>query len=493
MDRKVIIAGAGIGDKENLTLKVQRALKEADTIIYDRLLNQRILDDYRDKELIYAGKKKDKHTLSQDEINKLMVEKYKQGKRVLRLKGGDPYTFARGSEEALYLRENGIGFEVYPGLSAGSVALNAGGIPQTHRNLAESVTYITGHRQEGFKDSFKVYAKLHGTLVFYMGLSNIEKIVNDLLEGGLKADTPIGIISNGGYNNQKVFISSLGKVLREMEGEEFFSPSLIVVGEVLDLAPSLNYFEDRIFYKKNVLVTRSFEESLLLSDKLTRLGANVINAPTFRIKFKNLDLLEKDIDNFAYDYLIFTSVNSVRMFFKTLLKKYDIRKLGQVKIASVGVRCKEVIESYNLKVDYYSREGVAEKLYEKLFSLMKKDDRVYLAHSNLTRPYIIKALEERANLTQRVIYDNEIIREKVAYDGPIDAALFMSSSSVNNFIEVYGKDALAKADIFSIGHITTKTLKDHGFKQIHQADIASSKSLLEKMEEYYENEKNKKF
>ncbi|MDO5027164.1 MAG: uroporphyrinogen-III C-methyltransferase [Tissierellia bacterium] len=491
MNKKVIIAGAGIGDKENMTLKVYRALKDCDTIIYDRLLNTDIIDEFiGHKELIYVGKSSKHHTLKQDEINELMVEKFKEGKKIVRLKGGDPYTFARGSEEALYLLENNIPFEVYPGLTAGSVALNAAGIPQTHRNLSTSVTYITGHRQNNQEVSFCKYANISGTLVFYMGLSNIEKIVKDLLEGGQDPNTDLAIISNGGYNNQKVFKTKLDSALDEVKKEDFPSPSLIVVGQVVGLRAYLNYFEKKILFNKNVLITRSFKESLLLSQNLKKLGANVINAPTFSINFKNLDLLEKDIDKFDYDYLIFTSVNSVRIFFKTLLNKYDIRKIGRAKIAAVGSKCKEVIESYNLKVDYYSREGVAEKLYEKLFSIMKKEDKVYLPHSNLTRDYILDELDKKASLTQRIVYDNTIIRDRVNFQGPIDAALFMSSSSVDNFIEVYGIETLYGADIFSIGNITSQTLKKHGITDIIQSDIASSVSLLEKMEEYYENEKN---
>ncbi|MDO5018620.1 MAG: uroporphyrinogen-III C-methyltransferase [Lagierella massiliensis] len=491
MNRKVIIAGAGIGDKENITLKVYKALQDSDTIIYDRLLNKDILNEFiGQKELIYVGKKAKNHTLSQEEINELMVGKYNEGKKIVRLKGGDPYTFARGSEEAIFLKKRGVPFEVYPGLSAGSVALNTAGIPQTHRNLSTSVTYITGHRQNNKEDFFEKYAEIPGTLIFYMGLSNIERIVQDLLLGGKDPNTDIAIISRGGYNNQKFFKSKLNRVLEDIKGEKFPSPTIIVIGKVISLREELNYFENRVLFNKNVLITRSFKESLLLSDSLIKLGANVINAPTFSINFKNLDLLSKDIDGFDYDYLIFTSVNSVRIFFKILLEKYDIRKIGKARIVAIGSKCKEVIETYNLKVDYYSREGVAEKLYEKLFLIMKKEDRVYLPHSNLSRDFIIEELAKHSTLTHRIVYDNEIIREKVDFEGPIDAALFMSSSSVHNFIEVYGKKALIDADIFSIGNITTQTLKKYGIKNINQSEIASSASLLEKMEKYYENEKN---
>ncbi|MDY6019674.1 MAG: uroporphyrinogen-III synthase, partial [Anaerococcus sp.] len=286
------------------------------------------------------------------------------------------------------------------------------------------------------------------------------------------------------------FKTKINRVLFDIKNKEFLSPTLIVVGKTIGLSDDLNYFERRPLFNKNVLITRSFKDSLILSERLKNLGANVINAPTFTIEPINLDILEKDIDNFSYDYLIFTSVNSVRIFFETLLKKYDIRKIGNVKIAAIGSKCKEVIEKYNLKVSFYSREGVAEKLYEKLFSIMRKEDRVYLPHSSLTRAYIIKKMKEKSNLRELTIYDNKIVREKVKFRGKIDLALFMSSSSVNNFIEVYGKEALDGAKIFSIGNITTQTLKNKGIGEILQADIASSESLLERIEEYYEDEKN---
>lgn len=491
MKSKVIIVGAGIGDKDNITVKAKKALENADVIVYDRLINYDIIREFEGKkELYYVGKKASHHTMAQEDINKLMVKMANEGKNLVRLKGGDPYIFARGSEEALFLKENGVDFEVYPGLTAATVCLNSAGIPQTHRNISQSVTYITGHRENDEDQSFEKYGKYDGTLVFYMGLKNLDRIINDLLAGGMERDTDIAIISKGGYNNQKVFKSKINKILSEIRQEDFPSPTIIVIGKTIALSDKLNYFENRLLFNKNILITRSLEESFELSQNLTELGANVVNIPTFSIKYKNLDILEEQIDNFDYDYLIFTSTNSVRIFFKTLLKKHDIRKIGNVKIAAIGLKTKRVIESFNLKVDYYSKEGVAEKLYDRLFSIIKKEDKVYLPHSNLTRPYIIDRLREKSTLRDLEIYDNKIIKEKVNFDEKLDAALFMSSSSVNNFIEVYGKDALKDVKIFSIGAITSQTLKDHGFNDVIQPKIASSENLLEEVEKYYENEKN---
>lgn len=198
MNPKVILAGAGIGSPKNLTIQVKESLDNADIIIYDRLLNPAIIDPYREsKELYYVGKKAGDHTLTQDEINELIVESAKSGKKVVRLKGGDPYIFGRGSEEALFLLEHGIEFEVLPGVTAGVVALMDAGIPATHRDISTSVSFITGHRKTGVVGEFTSYGSLEGTLVFYMGLNNLPLIIPDLIEGGIDPKKPVAIISRG--------------------------------------------------------------------------------------------------------------------------------------------------------------------------------------------------------------------------------------------------------------------------------------------------------
>ncbi|EEB36697.1 uroporphyrinogen-III C-methyltransferase [Anaerococcus hydrogenalis DSM 7454] len=285
------------------------------------------------------GKSMGDHVLSQDDINKLMVDKAKTGKKVVRLKGGDPYVFGRGSEEALFIKENGLEFETLPGLTSGIVCLNTAGIPASHRNMATSISFITGHRSENQNEDFKKYAKLPGTLVFYMGLKNLPNIIKDLIAGGIKKDKKIAIISNGSSPKQKVYTSTVEKVLEEIDLEKIKRPAIIVVSDTVGLREYLNYFENKNFGKK-IALTRDYESTIKDKEKLEDLGFDVKIVPTIKILEKNTDLLEEKFKDFSYDYLVFTSKNAVKIFFDKLIENHDIRDIGKVKIAAIGEKPK---------------------------------------------------------------------------------------------------------------------------------------------------------
>lgn len=277
----VKIVGAGIGPADLITCRAKKALDTADVIIYDRLLNPSLLSPYLDtKELHYVGKAASNHHLSQDKINELIIEKAKKGNIVVRLKGGDPYIFGRGGEEAEFCVENGIPFEIIPGVTSGVVSLMYAGIPATHRDAATSISFITGHRKKGVAGDFKKYANLDGTLVFYMGLNNLSLIVNDLLEGGMSPSKPAAVIMNGAYPNQRVFTSTLDEIVEGIDGLGFQSPSLIVVGDVIRYRDILNFYEKKSLFGKNIVVTRARKQASKLVESLLSLGANVIEAPT---------------------------------------------------------------------------------------------------------------------------------------------------------------------------------------------------------------------
>lgn len=486
--KKIILAGAGIGAADNITLAVKKALDQADVIIYDRLLNQEILEPYKNKGLYYVGKSMGDHVLSQDEINKLMVDLAKTGKKVVRLKGGDPYVFGRGSEEALFIKENGLEFETLSGLTSGIVCLNTAGIPPTHRDIATSISFITGHRSKDKNEDFKKYAKLPGSLVFYMGLKNLPNIIKDLIDGGMKKDKKIAIISNGSSPKQKVYTSTIEKVLEEIDIEKIKRPAIIVISDTIGLREYLNYFENENFSRK-IALTRDYESGINDKKKLEVMGFDVKIIPTIKIVEKNLDILEEKFKDFSYDYLVFTSKNAAKIFFDKLIENHDIRDIGKVKIAAIGDRTKKEIEKYNLKVDIVPRNFVGENLLDEMGKFVKKDDKIFFPHSNLSRKKIIYGLDNIGILDEVEIYDN-IKEEKLDQDLDFDEIIFTSSSCVNNFVEIYGKEALLNKKIYSIGQITTKTIKNHGLEVYKESKKQSMDSLIEKIGENYEDEKN---
>ncbi|MFR7764571.1 MAG: hydroxymethylbilane synthase [Anaerococcus obesiensis] len=486
--KKIILAGAGIGPADNITIAVKKALDQADVIIYDRLLNQEILEPYKNKDLYYVGKSMGDHVLSQDEINKLMVDLAKSGKKVVRLKGGDPYVFGRGSEEALFIKENGLEFETLPGLTSGIVCLNTAGIPPTHRDISTSISFITGHRSKNKNEDFKKYAKLPGSLVFYMGLKNLPNIIKDLIDGGMKKDKKIAIISNGSSPKQKVYTSTIEKVLEEIDLEKIKRPAIIVISDTIGLREYLNYFENKNFGRK-IALTRDYESGIKDKKKLEVMGFDVKIIPTIKIVEKNLDILEEKFKDFSYDYLVFTSKNAVKIFFDNLIENHDIRDIGKVKIVAIGEKTKKEIEKYNLKVDIVPRNFVGENLLDEMGKYVKKDDKIFFPHSNLSRKKIIDGLDNIGILDEVEIYDN-IKEEKLDRDFDFDEIIFTSSSCVNNFVEIYGKEALNNKKIYSIGQITTKTIENHGLEVYKESNKQSMDFLMEKIGENHEDEKN---
>jgi uroporphyrinogen-III C-methyltransferase len=481
---KVILAGAGIGSADNITLAVKKALDEADVIIYDRLLNKNIIMPYlNSKETYYVGKSIDKHTLSQEDINKLLVDKAKEGKKVVRLKGGDPYIFARGGEEALYLSENGLDFEVLPGLTSGTVCLNTAGIVPTFRDISTSISFITGHREKSKPSNFSQYAKLDGTLVFYMGLKNLENIVYDLIRGGIDQKKPLAIISNGASGDQEVYTSTIGQVLNEVNLYKVRTPSIIVIGDTVSLRRNLNYFEQKTLFGKTIALTRDLANSLILANHIEALGGKALILPTIKINPINQEKLEKDIKNFDYDYLVFTSVNAVRIFFDKFIGLRDIRDLAGVKIAAIGEKTKEEIEKYYLKVNIVPEKYQGEFLVKKLGSYLNKESKVYFPHSNLSRKEVADSIKSISNLTELAIYENIIPEEAFEIDEKIDAIMFSSSSTVDNFICMYGKNILEDTQIYSIGDITTQVIESYGLKVYKQADKSTIASLIELIKE----------
>lgn len=489
---KVYLVGAGIGSHENITVKGRKVLHSADVVIHDRLMNMQLLRELPPYvELIDVGKEASNHRLSQEEIHRLLIQKANEGKKVVRLKGGDPYVFGRGGEEGEVLYDNGIDFEVIPGITAGVAGLCYAGIPITHRDFASSLHFITGHRREhAEKLDYETYAKLDGTLVFYMGLGNLDKIVKGLLHSGKQSETPVAVISRGGYSNQKVICSTLGEIIDVTSGnDDLGSPSLIVVGEVVRLREKLNFFEKKPLFGKRVVVTRSLQQASTLTAGLIELGAQVIEMPAIKIASKNIGLLQMKIDRLEeYTHLMFTSKNGVEIFMRELFRKRDARSLHGIKLCAIGSGTRKALLSYGLRTDIMPTTYVAESLFEELEKHISSESKILFPGASMSRDYLKQKLEEICTVDEVKIYDTMIeepceeVIEEVLRNKP-DYITFTSSSTVKNTITLLGDkvgDVLSngKTKIISIGPITSKTVIESGYEVYAEAQKHDIESLI---------------
>ncbi|MGI6226566.1 MAG: uroporphyrinogen-III C-methyltransferase, partial [Peptococcales bacterium] len=344
---KVFLIGAGPGDVKLITIKGLECIKVADVIVYDRLANPRLLTYKKSTaRLIYVGKSPDRHTLTQDEINRVLVEEASKGQIIARLKGGDPFVFGRGGEEAEVLLEAGIPFEIVPGITSAISVPAYAGIPVTHRDFTSTLTIITGH-EDPTKDETNInWQRLGqdpGTLIFLMGVGNLEKIVGQLTAHGKPQNTPIALIRWGTRPEQEVVIGTLENIVEEVKKAGLKSPAIIIVGDVVKLREKLKWFENKPLFGKRVLVTRSREQASSLSEKIEELGGEAWEYPTIEIvePLDNKPLEDALYNAHRYDWIIFTSVNAVKAFFRQLTNlKIDIRKLTNVKFCAIGPKTK---------------------------------------------------------------------------------------------------------------------------------------------------------
>ena len=353
MKGKVYLVGAGPGDYKLLTLKGLECIKKADVIVYDRLANSNYLKEAKSNcEFIYVGKASSNHTLPQEDINRVIADKAKEGKIVTRLKGGDPYVFGRGGEEGQLLKEEGIDFEVIPGITSAIGGLCYAGIPITHRDHASSFHVVTGHLRDDYKENpeinWNALANIRGTIVFLMGVANLKKISENLIKEGKSKDTPVALISWATRYNQRVITSTLEDVYETAVRENVKPPTLIAVGSVVELRDTLNFFEKKPLFGKNIMVTRSRTQSSSIVEKIMDLGGNPIEIPTIKIeKIENNTELENEINNIRdYTYLVLTSKNAVEIFFDKLEEmNLDTRALANLKVCAIGSATAKEIKS----------------------------------------------------------------------------------------------------------------------------------------------------
>lgn len=495
MKGKVYLVGAGPGDFKLITIRGLELIRKADLIVYDRLANSKLLDEAsKTCELIYVGKKSNQHTMLQEDINSLLVESAKCGKMVVRLKGGDPYVFGRGGEEGIELEKASIEFEVVPGISSSIGGLAYAGIPITHRNIATSFHVFTGHfESEGKEHPWESIVNLNGTLVFLMGMKNLEKIVNRLMEHNMSADMPVAIVNWATRTNQKVATGTLESIVAIVEKEQLKAPSLIIIGKVVNLRETLNFFEKRALYGKKILVTRARAQSSILVQKLTDLGAEVFEYPSIKISEINPNpILEKSISNISkYSYIVFTSVNGVSIFFDKLIKSgKDTRSLFNSKIIAIGKATDKALKSNGINADWMPENYDGDSLIEGLKKLLNKDDCVLVPRGKGGRENLINSINEICSVEEIITYEsiieesntkelNEVVREEA-----IDYITFTSGSTVRFFMDKLdeaNKIKVKSIDCVSIGPITSKILESYEMKFCDQAQTYTIDGIIDRL------------
>ncbi|MCL4557916.1 MAG: uroporphyrinogen-III C-methyltransferase [Deltaproteobacteria bacterium] len=496
---KVYIAGAGPGDPELLTLKVINRIKAADVIVYDHLIDRDVLRYARQSvELIYAGKMAGEHLKSQDEINGILIEKALAGHTVLRLKGGDPFLFGRGGEEALALAEEGIDFEIVSGVSSINAVPLYAGIPLTHRGLSSSVVVITGHRHtEGGMDehNWDAIAKID-TIVVLMGVAQIKQIALKLVDNGREMNDTVGVIRWGTTPVQSSYVCTLKDIIEENH-RPFATPALIIIGRVVGLHKKLNWFERLPLFGRRVLVTRAEKDSGPLKQSLEMLGAFVIEQPTIEIvapdDYAPLDAALDELG--SYDTIIFTSANAVKRFMDRLWSSgRDIRSMGTARILAIGPRTAKSIEDLKIRVSQVPEEFRAEGLVDMLEGRVQ-GERILIPRAAEARTVLIDGLRKMgAEVNVVPVYKTiraEVNQDMLPYikDG-VDLAVFTSSSTVKNFFEMFGGNAfkiLERADIACIGPITAKTVGEMGLEVSIQAPSYTVESLVREIGLFYGN------
>ena len=493
------LTGVGPGDLGLVTLKARSVIGTADVVVYDYLCNQEILAwAPKTAELIYAGKKEGTHTILQEEINALLIEKTKAGKRVVRIKGGDPLLFGRGGEEAEALVHARLPFEIIPGVSSAFAVPAYAGIPVTHREHSSQLTVFTGHEDTKKQNPAVDYASLvkqPGTKVMLMGVKRLEEIASAMLANGADPKMPVALIRWGTTPRQRTVRGPLSEIARIVREEEFTAPAVAVFGEVVSLRDKLNWFETKPLFGKRIVVTRARQQAGELTGQLAALGADVYELPTIRIEPPR-DLLEFGQmvqDAHSYDWLVFTSPNGVSAFFEMFFKIYDdTREIGGVRIAAVGPATAARVREFHLHVDLQPEQSVAEGVI-----------RAFVKEGSVENQKILLARADKGRdlLPVELTKMGAIVDEAIAYrtlpetDGAgiarfreegADLITFASSSSVENFmaLELTLPQGLRTA---SIGPATSKTMGALGLQVDIEAKHHDLPGLVAAIRNYYGN------
>lgn len=501
---RVYLVGAGPGDIGLLTIKGMKCIQKADVVIYDFHLNAQVLNYINhDAEFIYAGKRGGHHTMTQDEINRVLIEKAMEGKVVCRLKGGDPFVFGRGGEEAEELVKNNIEFEVVPGVSSAVAAPAYAGIPITHRLYSSSFAVIPGYEDTTKDESAIDWARLAtgvGTLIFLMAVKNIDVLVKKLIENGRDPETPVAVIRWGTRPEQKTIVGTLDNIVGLVREKDIRPPAVMVVGEVVRLRETLKWYEKKPMFGHRVLVTREHSEGF---EPLEELGAEIIEFPTIEIAPpENYNELDAAIDKIeTYNWLIFTSGNGIKYFIKRFIERdNDIRDLKGIRICAIGTKTAAEIKKYGIKVDLmpdeFNAEGLISAVVQKCRFILRSAAENGSAEVTSALPsFSASELKGMKFLLPRAEKAREIFPEKVRElggeidvpvtyraikpeihgkrlkrflkEGRISIATFTSAATFNNFREIIGEDAdelLRDVAIAVIGPVTARAVEKAGLR-----------------------------
>lgn len=504
---KVYLVGAGPGDPGLITVRGKCLLERAEVVVYDYLASKKLLKHApEDAELIYVGKKGGvKHTHTQEEINQMLVDHALAGKMVVRLKGGDPFIFGRGGEEIEKLYAAGVSFEVVPGVTSATAAATYAGIPITHRDYTASVAFLTGHEDPTKETSNIHWEKLAtgpGTLVVYMGIKNLPVIVENLIKYGRDPKTPVAVVRWASTPEQRSVVGTLETITEVVKDAGITPPSLIIVGEVVNLRDTIDWYEKRPLFGKRIVVTRTREQASELVSGLEEYGANCLEHSTINIEpVESYDDFDEELERLKeYHWILFTSLNSVKYFFKRLYEKgMDARDLKGPDVAAVGKSTADLLLNYGVNADLIPSIFTGEGLAESLLDQGVEGRNILIPRALQAREILPETLRGAgAQVTVTPIYQNSPVegdRESLRAEfteNRVDMITFTSSSTVRNFlrlIDAEDKDELVEllsgVKIAAIGPITAKTVTDNGLEVHVQPDQFTISDLVESIVDYY--------
>lgn len=509
---KVYLVGAGPGDPGLITVRGKRLLQKAEVIFYDYLASTKLLKHVpSDAEFIYVGKKGGvKHTHTQEEINQMLVDHARSGKTVVRLKGGDPFIFGRGGEEVEKLFAAGVPFEIVPGVTSATAAATYAGIPITHRDYTASVAFLTGHEDPTKESSNVKWEKLAtgaGTIVVYMGIKNLPIIVEKLIKYGRDPKTPVAVVRWASTPQQRSVVGTLETITEVVRDAGIKPPSLIIVGEVVNLRDTIDWYEKRPLFGKKIVVTRTREQASEVVAGLEEYGANCVECSTINIKpVDSYEVLDGEIERLKeYHWVLFTSLNGVKYFFDRLYEKgMDARDLKGPDVAAIGKATADLLLSYGINADLIPNTFTGEGLASSLLDLGVEGRNILIPRALHGREILPETLRGAgAQVTVAPVYQNcpaegdqEAVR-KILLDDGVDMVTFTSSSTVRNFLSMVGaanedelKDMLRDVKIAAIGPITAKTVTDNGLEVDVQPEEHTISELIRAVVEYYGGDSN---
>ena len=494
MAGKVWLVGAGPGDAGLMTLKGREVLRQAEVVVYDALVSGGVLAMIPEgAKRIYAGKRSGNHFLRQEETNKVLLEEALAGRRVVRLKGGDPFVFGRGGEELELLVEHGVPFEIVPGVTSAFAVPAYSGIPVTHRDYCASVHIITGHRRadHSYDIDFDALVRTRGTLVFLMGIAALPDLMNGLLAAGMDPDMPAAVLERGTTSRQRRVSATVGTLERVCAQRVIQTPAIIVVGRVCALADSFGWAEKRPLAGVRVLVTRPRELVSTLSDMLRERGAEVVELPAIRTvpvrDMTNVDAAIQRLSRGGYDWLAFTSPSGVGIFFDRLIALRDLRALHGVKLAAIGQGTQKALLKYGLRADFLPSVYDGETLGRELRDVCAPGSRILIPRAAIGNPELIAELEqgEQLSVDDVATYDTEYA---VAPDAEgllladVDFAVFTSASTVRGFAAAVPDADLSKVNAVCIGRQTAAEAQKRGMRT-WIAERATLEALVKRVED----------